>query len=68
LRHLGGPDKIRGATDAALLAIAGVGPRHVRALRTHFGTAPTSATDGTSNAEEPTEEGLVSRDSPDDPL
>jgi excinuclease ABC subunit C len=37
LRHVGGPDQIRLATDLALLAIEGVGPRHVRALRNHFG-------------------------------
>jgi excinuclease ABC subunit C len=40
LRHLGGPDRIRAASDATLLAIEGVGPRHVRALRTEFGAAP----------------------------
>ncbi len=40
LRHLGGPDLVRVASDEALLSIAGIGPRHVRALRTYFGPAP----------------------------
>mgnify|MGYP006144864451 CR=1 FL=1 len=30
-------ERIRAASDETLLAIAGIGPRHVRALREHFG-------------------------------
>jgi len=36
LRHLGGPDRLRAASDQDLLAVAGVTPRHVKALRAHF--------------------------------
>ena len=36
LRHLGGPDRVRAASDQELLAIAGVTARHVKALRAHF--------------------------------
>ena len=36
LRHLGGPEKIRDASDEELLAIQGVTARHVKALRAHF--------------------------------
>ena len=39
LRHVGGPERIRATTDEALLAVSGIGKRHVRALREHFGTA-----------------------------
>ena len=36
LKHLGGPDRLRLASDEELLAIEGVTPRHVKALRNHF--------------------------------
>jgi excinuclease ABC subunit C len=36
LRHLGGPERLRAASDQELLAVAGVTPRHVKALRTYF--------------------------------
>jgi hypothetical protein len=36
LQHVGGPEKIQSASDAALLAIEGIGARHVRALRAHL--------------------------------
>lgn len=36
LQHVGGPEKIQTASDAALLAIEGIGVRHVRALRAHL--------------------------------
>jgi excinuclease ABC subunit C len=39
LKHLGGPDRVRRASDDELLAIEGVSARHVRALRAHFGSA-----------------------------
>ncbi len=39
LKHVGGPEQIQSASDAQLLAIAGVGARHVRALRAHFARA-----------------------------
>jgi excinuclease ABC subunit C len=39
LKHLGGPDRVRQASDEALLAIEGVSARHVRALRAHFEAA-----------------------------
>jgi excinuclease ABC subunit C len=36
LRNLGGPERLRQVSDQELLAIAGVTPRHVKALRAHF--------------------------------
>ena len=39
LRHIGGPERLQATSDEALLAIEGIGPRHVRALRTHFAVA-----------------------------
>jgi len=39
LRHIGGPERLAASSDEALLAIEGIGPRHVRALRTHFAAA-----------------------------
>jgi excinuclease ABC subunit C len=36
LKHVGGPDAIRAVDDAALLAVPGVLPRHVKALRAAF--------------------------------
>jgi excinuclease ABC subunit C len=39
LKHLGGPDRVRQASDEELLAIEGVSARHVRALRAHFEAA-----------------------------
>jgi excinuclease ABC subunit C len=36
LRHLGGPERLRAASDQELLAVSGVTPRHVKALRAHF--------------------------------
>jgi excinuclease ABC subunit C len=38
LRHLGGPDRLRQASDEELLAIEGVSARHVKALRQYFQT------------------------------
>jgi len=43
LRDLGGPDRLRAATDPELLAIAGVTARHVKALRAHFAREDESA-------------------------
>jgi excinuclease ABC subunit C len=39
LRHVGGPDRLEATSDETLLAIEGIGPRHVRALRSHFAAA-----------------------------
>jgi excinuclease ABC subunit C len=36
LQHVGGPERLQSASDEELLAIEGVGARHVRALRAHF--------------------------------
>jgi excinuclease ABC subunit C len=36
LKHLGGPERLRHATEQELLAIDGVTARHVRALQAHF--------------------------------
>lgn len=36
LRHVGGLDRIRDASDEALLLIAGIGARHVRSLRAYL--------------------------------
>ncbi|HEU4582402.1 MAG TPA: excinuclease ABC subunit UvrC [Polyangiaceae bacterium] len=36
LQHVGGPERLQAASDEQLLAIEGVGARHVRALRAHF--------------------------------
>ncbi len=38
LRHVGGPLKIRAASDAQLLEVPGIGPTHVRSLREHLGS------------------------------
>jgi hypothetical protein len=40
LRHLGGPDRLRAASDQDLLAVSGVTARHVKALRAHFAREP----------------------------
>ena len=53
LQHVGGPERLQSASDEQLLAIEGVGPRHVRALRTHFAAqpaAPASAEGATAEA------------------
>jgi excinuclease ABC subunit C len=39
LKHLGGPDRLRQASEEELLAIAGVTARHVRALQAYFAGA-----------------------------
>jgi excinuclease ABC subunit C len=51
LLHLGGPDRVRDATDQELLAISGVALRHVKALRAHFGTRadPAASPEGDDN-------------------
>jgi excinuclease ABC subunit C len=44
LKHLGGPERLRHATEQELLAISGVTARHVRALRAYFSApAPSPA-------------------------
>jgi hypothetical protein len=48
---VGGQERIRAASDETLLAIAGIGPRHVRALRAHFG-APQVVGEGMPHAVE----------------
>jgi excinuclease ABC subunit C len=39
MRHIGGLEQVRGASDDALLAIRGVDRRHVKALRSYFAAA-----------------------------
>jgi excinuclease ABC subunit C len=39
LQHVGGPERLQAASDAELLAIEGVGARHVRRLRAHFASS-----------------------------
>lgn len=43
LRHVGGIDRIRDASDEALLAVAGITARHVRALRAYLSPPPARA-------------------------
>jgi excinuclease ABC subunit C len=43
LRHLGGPERLKQASDQDLLAISGVTPRHVKALRAYFAATGTNA-------------------------
>jgi excinuclease ABC subunit C len=51
LRHVGGPDRLAATSDEALLAIEGIGPRHVRALRGHFAAALDRPTTGSGVSE-----------------
>ena len=46
LRHVGGPDRLAATSDEELLAIDGIGSRHVRALRSHFAAALDPPTPG----------------------
>jgi excinuclease ABC subunit C len=61
LKHLGGPERLRHATEQELLAIDGVTARHVRALQAHFSaTRPLAAASAEAEGLEPgeTEVGL----------
>jgi excinuclease ABC subunit C len=61
LKHLGGPERLRHATEQELLAIDGVTARHVRALQAHFSaTRPLAAASADAEGLEPgeTEVGL----------
>jgi excinuclease ABC subunit C len=61
LKHLGGPERLRHATEQELLAIDGVTARHVRALQAHFSaTRPLPAASAEAEGLEPgeTEVGL----------
>lgn len=53
LRHLGSLKAVKAADDAALLAVPGVTPRHVKALRRVY-PAPKSVADPTPPADDPT--------------
>ncbi|HWO11830.1 MAG TPA: excinuclease ABC subunit UvrC, partial [Polyangiaceae bacterium] len=46
LANLGGPERLARAADQELLAIAGVTPRHVKALRAHFARGDAAASPG----------------------
>jgi excinuclease ABC subunit C len=70
LQHIGGPERLQSASDAELLAVEGVGPRHVRALRAHFAAPPPveraiaeggATAEGPAAGELPAAEGAASR-------
>jgi excinuclease ABC subunit C len=72
LQHVGGPERLQAASDAELLAIEGIGPRHVRALRAHFaasagGGPPARGEETASEEDAASAAGATLRHAPSDP-
>lgn len=59
LRAIGGAERIQAASDAELLAVAGVGTRHVRVLRAYFEERATAALTRAASTDSETEERRV---------